>query len=237
MKQILHKCLPPEMAGDRKLPGVAPCAADDWLRVDETYAEQMAYRLELLAERPGAVLWEPETSREAAREVLDEALGLLPAMGFVREGARVTCPDGRRVTVNWQAPLWTLGHLVQQDICVLEKRGDQHVLVAAVLCFPANWRLAEKADRPLSDIHTPVAEYDDALARRVQRLFDGVQAGRPLWRFNRLSYGDSDLHQPARRDLGLARRFERAERQCVVRMPRSRAVVFSIHTHVVLRAG
>jgi Protein of unknown function (DUF3445). len=55
--------------------------------------------------------------------------------------------------------------------------------------------------------------------------------------FNRLAYGDADLHQPARKDQGLVRRYERAERQCVVRMPRTRAVVFSIHTHVVRRAA
>lgn len=237
MKEILHSGLPPEMATSRALPGIAPCGPRDWLRVDDVYAAQMAYRLQLLSERPGAVLWEPESARESAREVLDEVLWLLPELGFTRKGTVITCPDGRQVAINWQAPLWTLGHLVQQDICVMEKRGDQHVLVSAVLCFPANWRLAEKAGRPLTQIHAPVAEYDDRLARRVQRLFDGVQVGRPLWRFNRLPYGDSDLHQPARRDLGLPRRYERAERQCVVRMPCSRAVVFCIHTHVVRRAG
>ncbi len=237
MKEILHKDLPPEMAVPPALPGVAPCAADDWLRVDETYGAQMRYRLALLADKPQAVLWEPAASRDAALEVLEEALALLPGKGFAVQGDQVRCPDGREVALDRAAPLRTLGQLVQQDICVMDKQGDQHVLVAAVLCFPANWRLAEKAGRPLTDIHLPVDAYDAGIARRVQRLFDGVQVDRPLWRFNRLAYGDADLHQPARKDQGLVRRYERAERQCVVRMPRTRAVVFSIHTHVVRRAA
>jgi hypothetical protein len=56
----------------------------------------------------------------------------------------------------------------------MERRGDEHVLTAAVLCFPASWHLADKIGRPLTTIHVPVKVYDETLARRVQRLFDGV---------------------------------------------------------------
>lgn len=128
---------------------------------------------------------------------------------------------------------------MQEDFCLLSKSGDEHVLDAAVLCFPASWRLAEKIGRPLSAVHDPVAEYDAGLARRVQRLFDGVQAGRPLWRFNVLYYDDPALFQPRSaqmpRPLSHARTapFIRSERQCILRLPRTRAVVFSIHTYVI----
>ena len=50
------------MLGKKALPGMAPCAADDWLRVDEAYGRQMAYRARLLAERPAAVLWQEEAA-------------------------------------------------------------------------------------------------------------------------------------------------------------------------------
>ena len=107
--------------------------------------------------------------------------------GYVISAKEVRRPDGVRVPLDRADPMATLGHLVQEDLCLMEKRGQQHVLTAAVLCFPASWRLADKIGRPLTAIHAPVAEYDDALARRVQRLFDGVQPGRPLWRFNALA--------------------------------------------------
>jgi hypothetical protein len=237
MTVILQNALPDEMLVPHVLPGVGPCAADDWLRVDEAYGAQMAYRAALLSEKPEAVLWRTPEALPAAQEVLAEALGILPALGFRRLGDHVICPDARHVALDWNDPLRTLGHLVQQDICLLEKREAEHVLTGAVLCFPANWRLADKVGRPLRAIHEPVDEYDDILARRVQRLFDGVRAGRPLWRFNRLSYVDADLHQPFRKATGKLEKFTRSERQCILRLPKTDAVVFTIHTYVVPNTG
>ncbi len=219
---------------------MAPAAPHDWLRVDEAYNAQMQRRLALLRDQRDDVLWMDAQVRGAAQEVLDQVLQLLPALGFEVTAETTVCPDGRSVGIDRAAPLLTLGQLVQQDICLLQKRGAEHVLVGAILCFPASWRLAEKAGRPLIGIHEPVEEYDENLARRVQRLFDGVRVGRPLWRFNRLWYDDPELHQP--RSANAPRRIQpnqqaapyiRSERQCVVRMPVSDVVVFSIHTYVV----
>lgn len=230
---ILQDALPEAQRGAPALPGVSPCAPQDWLRVDEAYAAQMAYRAKLIAERPDAVLWCDPKAQAAAREVLSEALLLLPGLGFEGGESHVNTPDGRSVALDWSAPLRTLGHLVQEDICILQKRGDEHVLTGAVLCFPANWRLAEKVGRPLVGIHDTVDEYDENIARRVQRLFDGVRVGRPLWRFNRLAYAEPDLHQPRRIADDRPRDFQRSERQCILRLPKSDAVIFTIHTWVV----
>ncbi|MEW9922466.1 DUF3445 domain-containing protein [Marimonas sp. MJW-29] len=235
MQEILQNHLPEEMTGENTLPGVGPCAPDDWLRVDEAYGAQMAYRLHLLGDRPDKVLWMAPEALEAAQEVLREALKLLPKLGFSVSGDGARCPDGREVPIDRDDPLRTLGMLVQEDICILQKRGDEHALTGAVLCFPANWRLAEKAGRPLVAIHEPVHDYDDDIARRVQRLFNGVRAGRPLWRFNRLSYVEADLHQPRKKEQGADAPFIRSERQCIIRMPQTQAVVFTIHTWCVRR--
>ncbi len=233
MEIILQDTIPEEMQHPKALPGVAPCAADDWLRVDDAYAAQMRYRLWLLQDRKEDVLWMAPEALPAAQEVMEEAFKILPGLGFDLADESITCPDGRRVAVNLDAPLETLGQIVQQDVCILEKQGDEHVLTGAVLCFPANWRLAEKAGRPLTRIHDPVAEYDADIARRVQRLFDGVQVGRPIWRFNRLAYVEADLHQPRKKREDGVSAFIRSERQCILRMPQTQAVIFTIHTYTV----
>ena len=91
-------------------------------------------------------------------------------------------------------------------------------------------------------IHIPVPQYDEGIARRVQRLFDGVQVGRPLWRANSLWHGFPDLHQPKseslpRRSYGPDAPYFRSERQVIMRLPETRAVVFSIHTFVTRNPG
>lgn len=239
----LQERLPFDLSTSRPLPNIGPIAMSDWLLVDEAYAGQMADRERLLNTNRDAVLALSERARPAADELLEVVLAHLPE-GFSRDGARVTRPDGTQVTLDREDPMGTLGRLVQEDFCLLEKaEGEaEHVLTGAVLCFPAGWRLAQKVMRPLVEIHIPIPEYDDAIAARVQRLFDGVQVGRPLMRFNRLWYNDPTLFQPGprrdnddRADPATAAYF-RSERQCLVRLPETRAVVFSIHTYVMERA-
>lgn len=149
-------------------------------------------------------------------------------------------PDWVTVVVDRLAPLVTLSRLIQEDICILEKRGGEHVLTAALLCFPASWTLAEKIGKPLTRIHDPVPEYAAQIAVRVQRMFDGVRVGLPMWRANLLGYDDPALYQPqtegAPRPVGNeVSVYERSERQTVLRLPKTGAVVFAIHTAVVKR--
>lgn len=225
----------------RRLPGIQPLAPEAWLMVDDAHAGQMAERDRLLAARPEAVVASLPEARPAAEELLArvlEELGRLP--GYGRAGEVVTRPDGVRVAVDPARPLHSLGRLVQEDFCLMERRGAAHVLTGAVLCFPAGWSLAEKLGHPLVRIHAPVAVYDAGLAARVQRLFDALHPERPLWRANVLAYATPELFAPATEDaprpepVGPAG-YVRSERQCLVKLPRSGAVVFSIHTAVVAR--
>ena len=232
---ILQSAIPYDTS-PRALPGVQPLDPAAWLTVDDAYAAQMAERARLLSERRAAVLWCDPAALPAAAELLDMVLAHLPE-GFGRDGAAVTTPDGRRVLPDAAAPFDTLNALCQEDFCLLTRVEGEHVLQAALLCFPAGWTLAEKAGRPLFAIHRPVAVYDGMMARRVQRLFDGVRPGRPLWRFNLLRYDDPTLFQP-RREADPPRRaspdagFWRSERQSILRLPETGAVVFSIRTTV-----
>ncbi|MCV2889546.1 heme-dependent oxidative N-demethylase family protein [Ruegeria aquimaris] len=238
MKEILQKSLPYDVLAPRPLPGIQPLDMADWLRRDEAFNGQMARRDVLIATKAETVLALSEEARPAAEELLDTVL----TAAYPTAGDRIQRPDGVTVEVDRRQPMRTLGRLVQEDFCILQKQGDEHVLTAAVLCFPASWTLAEKFGRPLISIHEPVASYDTDVARRVQRLFDGVQVGRPLWRFNALWYADAELHQP--RSIHNRRRvpvpedagFLRSEKQSILRLPQSQAVVFSIHTYVIARA-
>jgi hypothetical protein len=246
MVEILQRSVPHDVTLSRPLPGIAPLGPDDWLAVDEAYGAQMARRIDLLTKQRADVLQLDAAAMPAAQELLNETLDVMrrrPELGFTLAEGQVRCPDGRSVDLKPEDPLGTLGQMVQEDLCILQKSADEHVLTGAVLCFPASWRLSDKFMCPLTDIHVPVTEYDAALARRVQRLFDGVQVGRPLWRYNTLWYQDPELHQPRSasepRRVGSGQRegpYLRSEKQSVFRLPQTRAVVFSIHTYVLARA-
>jgi hypothetical protein len=236
---ILQRAIPYDPLSPPPLPGIAPLDPGDWLRVDEAFAGQMGEKDRLVRDRRAAVIALDDGARAAAGELLDEVVAAqMIKPGFARDGDVITRPDGGRVPVRWSDPMGTLARLAQEDFCILEKRGDEHVMTAAALCFPASWSLDEKFMRPLVGIHLPVDSYDEGIARRVQRLFDGVQAGRPLWRFNALWYADADLHQPRREGARRPRPapgeapFMRSELQTIRRLPESGAVVFGIHTYV-----
>ena len=234
---ILQLRLPYDIDAARKLPGIAPLDPADWLMVDEAFAGQMALREDLLRTRRDDVLRLDPAAIPAALELLDTVLAALPE-GYTSGYTAIIRPDGVEVDIDRADPLGTLGHLVQEDLCLLEKRGEEHVLTGAVLCFPASWTLSEKFLKPLTAIHVPVPVYDADIARRVQRLFDGVKPGRPLWRFNALRYDDPSLYHPRTESAPKAldhpddAHFLRSERQCVLRLPQTGAVVFSIHTFV-----
>jgi len=242
MTEILQTSIPYDALADRPLPGIAPLNLEDWLIVDDAYGSQMSLRCYLLEEKPNLVSTLSDEALPAAQEVLELALVQLACRADFDVGSQeVLCPDGRVVAIDRAQPLRTLGQVIQEDICLMQKVGDEHVLTGAVLCFPASWTLAEKFMRPLIGIHVPVAEYDDNIAKRVQRLFDGVRVGRPLWRKNALWYDDPLLFTPrpedAPRDPVPAQTgaYLRSEKQCILRLPKSDAVVFSIHTFMVRR--
>lgn len=227
-------------AGDR-LPGTSMIEADDWLRVDDVFAQQMKLRDHLLQTRLSDVHQIMPEAFSAACETLDLVLDLLPTIGdYYCADTHVIRPDGVKIQINRDLPLVTIGRLVQEDICIHLHNGDEHVLTAGLMCFPASWSLKEKIGRPLTGVHEPVDEYDDNIAKRVQRMFDALRPEKPIRRANCLAYSNYELFQPRREDDRRVKptgppEYVRTERQCLLKLPRTGAVVFTIHTCVVRR--
>lgn len=248
MSVVLQNHLPsaPWMAeATRRLPGVQPLDGyHKWLSRDEAFAGQMAARDHLVATRRDDVIAACPGSEAAVDELYEEVLYYLGGSAvytWLEGGKEGVCrrPDGVEVPLDSADKLGTLARLVQQDLCLLEKPegADEHILTAAVLCFPASWTLAEKIGRPLTAIHTPVAPYDAGMAKRVQRLFDHLRDDTPLWRQNAMIYRDPDLYHPRtegnRREDHDGGGYLRSEKQVLLRLMETRAVVFSIHTYIV----
>ena len=227
----------------RKLPGIQPVAAGEWLQIDDAYTAQLDEKARLIETWPSDVMALDPNAQAAGEELLETIVGELHSKsGFSFSGNVVTRPDGREVTLDYTQPLLTLSKLVQEDLCILQKQGDEHVLAGALLCFPASWTLSEKFMQPLTEIHVPVGSYNADIAKRVQRMFDMVRPDQPLWRANALFYLDPALYQPrsagdARISTGYSAPFIRSERQTILRLAKTDAVVFSIHTYQIAQSS
>ena len=244
MTPILQSSLPYTPWSDhalRRMPGIQPVAAGQWLQVDDAYSAQLAEKARLIRERPRDVMALDAGAQAAGQELLLRVVEELRGIdGFTVAADMVTRPDGVRVTLDHAQPLLTLSQLTQEDMCILQKQGDEHVLTGALLCFPASWTLAEKFMQPLTLIHVPVDSYDGDMAKRVQRMFDMVRPDQPLWRANALFYKDPSLYQPrsvndARAATGQGTPYIRSERQTILRLANTDAIVFSIHTYQIRR--
>ena len=112
-------------------------------------------------------------------------------------------------------------------------------LEAASVCFPSHWRLSEKMGRSLAAIHSPVTHYDHELEARVDHFFDRLRPEHPMLRRNLSIHNHDQLFRPEPHESprsfapdvsGLDQVWLRSERQTLVRLPRTGAVLFTIKT-------
>ncbi|MDB2498949.1 DUF3445 domain-containing protein, partial [Alphaproteobacteria bacterium] len=145
-------------------------------------------------------------------------------------------------------PLDSAARMVPEDLLLLapfpESAADNTTavkwhLVAASLCFPAHWVLAEKMGKPLAAIHDPVPHYDERLAGPVDRFFDKMTIGPISARMNWSLQIGTDLFTPHRAqrqsaagDLDYHQLCLRLENQTLRKLPQTGFVLFTIRTHI-----
>ena len=205
--------------------GMRPLAPERWLEVDENRDAELALKAGLLESSRETVLALTGEGEGACRELLGEVTAWLDAYR----------PEVTTSVDESEHPLVAASRLVQEDLCVLQRDGDWR-LVAACVCFPSRWSLAEKIGTSLDAIHAPVPGYHESLAAPTNAVFDRLEPERSFWRLNWTLLDRPDLHQPAAvRAPGESAPedwFFRVERQTIRRLARSRAVVFTIRSYV-----
>lgn len=134
---------------------------------------------------------------------------------------------------------------VPDDICVLQQAADakgdniypadDYVLTAASVLSPSHWRPVEKFGRTLARIHHPIPGFTEQLTPSVSRFFKRISPGRPFVRFNwGIQPGDGLNWQAATEPpiTGETLLYYRSERQCLLRLPASKAVIFFIRINL-----
>ncbi len=222
----------------------------DWFEIGPDRPAQMAEKRRLLEESHAAVFQSLTGSEEPARELVELLADYLPEhfpAVYAREGNtfrdRIE-EQGWDLAASDLHPLDLAGRWVQEDLLLLHRAQPEQAfrLIAGSLCFPTRWCLAEKMGHPLRAIHEPVPYYGERLADPVDRFFDKLQPGHGVWRLNWSLLDDGALFQPnghgrTQRDHGITRDnagdklWLRIERQTLRKLPRSRAVLFTVRVH------
>lgn len=219
----------------------------DWLEPDADWARDLAEKRRLLAAERAQVWVEEPASRPAQGEARDTVVAALLAHhpGHVGlDGALLAVPalgETHRLDEPEVPPLELASRLVQEDLCLMERREGAWRLTAASVCFPTRWDLPSKLGLPLTGIHDPVPGYREALAHPADRFFDGLRPGRIAVRANWSLVDGPELFQPLRGNREHGRHvtpdnvaetvYLRVERQTLRRLPRTGAILFTIRVH------
>ena len=239
---ILQKALPlkPWMTPiGARLPGLSPIHLQDWLLTDDVFAEQMAYRDQLIRHKQASVFACQPEAEAGARELLECLKDELPAHNpaYQRRRAQLTRPDGLTIDTSTSPPLLAAGRLAQEDFALLDNSANGHTLVGGLICFPAFWQLADKLGQSLAGVHRPITAFTENMAARTDHIFTHLRPEQPLMRANFLIYTNPDLHQPAREGTKKVLapdqpRYVRVERQTLRRLPQTGLIIFAIHTFI-----
>ncbi|CAH0055603.1 unnamed protein product [Clonostachys solani] len=148
---------------------------------------------------------------------------------------------------TWKSyhPLQVMGLLSTEDWFIMktDEDGETTRLVAGANCFPAGWKLRERVGQSLWEIHAgKVPQYEEKLAKSMDRYFLRLRADQAYMRFNYAIDLSSELfhihshHNLSEDNLNHSVTLEqlhlRVERQVLQRLPKSKAIAFSIRTYV-----
>lgn len=209
--------------------------------VDDELPRYLAEKQEHYAKRFESVYMAEEGTRESQSWVSKRIAGCISAHHRDRyefhKDEQLALRDGTQLPHrrDWShAPLAGAALWVQDDLVLMRRSDDGWRLVAASLCFPSSWNLAEKFGRPIREIHSPVP-LPDKMPDRIDRIFDNLKSDQPVWRANWSLDADGglrqDRHEQHRKedcDKLSGTIWFRSEYQTLHKLPNMRDILFTI---------
>jgi hypothetical protein len=219
--------------------GLSPLGAAGWIETDNHIGAYHRHKLQQRHRLGDRVYRATAGSLDAQRELADLLLTHLSVDQdplYRVANAHLHCLPGKFSTELESAePLWNCSLWLADDLVLMEQQRGEYRLTAASLCSPSHWRLEDKFDRPLREIHDPIPHFHQALTPRIDRFFKHLKAEHPVVRTNwalqandQLNPVDSD-ECPVSAATSL---YYRSERQSLVRLPLSGAVAFTIRVYL-----
>ena len=214
--------------------GLEPIEEADWLEIDNLFDSEIELKKKLYESNYTEIHRELDLSLKSQHELLE----------MLKTHLNQYHPSHEITTTELSAPLKNASLMVQEDLVLMLPAEEKYFLGAASLCAPSNWSLKEKFNGSLIELHKDVPLYEKKIGNRVNNLFNKLPNDRIFQRFNWSIYEEATLFQPVRNKSHVKRSktitdknagdrlFIRVERQTVRRLPKTKAIAFTIRVHV-----
>lgn len=238
--------------------GIRSLDYDDWIQLDNDWLKFHNRKLERLEQENADELYAMDpVAEDATLEALELLVDYLPARYptlFKRTAVGidniVTGESFDTTTKPYKEhPLVVAAKLIQDDIAIMIEGTDGlYYLKAGAVLLAGFWRLKDKVNMPLYQIHTSgdVPYYKEKLQTPMDRFFTKLLPDKGVVRNNYFIQTDDDVawsHAigPENSDrigwytadnaVDPERLMFRSERQSLRRLPRSGAILFTIRTY------
>lgn len=231
----------------------------EWIELDNQFPKYHADKAARIRERGDKCVSTHPDAFDSAVELLEELANYLPARYpalFKRTPVGIdNLWSGESFNIVERPlredPMAICARLVQDDLALLIEQPDgEYRLLAGAILLAGFWRLSDKFGMTLSKIHTSgnVPHFEEKLERGMVKFFQRLKPETFYARNNYFIQVDDSLPwshsigneddpvvswNTAQKDKAITHHWLRSERQSLRRLPRSRAVCFTIRTYFV----
>lgn len=230
--------------------GLNPITVSDWIQYEDDFKERINEKHRLINNERARVLYSSDKSILAQQEFLNLLVKYLQKYRsnlFELSGSEIfslkenKCHD---IEEYKNCPLELISYLAPDDFCLLEECEDDYKLMAATVCAPTWWDLSEKIGKPLTSIHSPIANLEEKIGRMIRHFLKNLTNEDLYQRSNWFLFGAPDLcvfpdnfdvykNLPNITSENIEENlFLRTERQTFRKLTKTGAIVFGIKVYV-----
>ncbi|KAK1981912.1 hypothetical protein LZ30DRAFT_591719 [Colletotrichum cereale] len=237
--------------------GLRSIQPDEWIELDNHFPKYHADKTTRIQERGDKCCATSPEAYPAAMELLEELVQYLPARYptlFKRTAVGLDNTwSGESFNIIERPlkedPVAIAAKLVQDDLAIMIERPDgQYYFLAGAILLAGFWRLSDKFGMSLEEIHTSgdVPHYKNKLHNGMASFFKRMRCNQIYSRINYFiqvdeslpwswSIGEEDSPvvswSTAEKDRAIEYHYFRSERQSLRRLPKTKAIVFTIRTY------
>lgn len=230
--------------------GLSSIEFAEWIQYEEDFADRIKEKEKLIEENGKQVLDAMPGCLLSQQEFLKLVLGNIQqhhADKFVVSDNEVASKNNNKnyIIGNYENnPLELVSYLVADDYCLLEEDGKDYKLVAASVCAPTWWTLADKMGKPLTNIHAPIAGLEEKIGRMVRHFLQNLKVEDCYQRSNWFLFArpdhcvfphSFDMYEDminVNLDNIEDQLYLRSERQTFRRLENTKAIAFGIKVYV-----